>query len=192
MMTKPRFCPNPGCTYHHQENISQGDKSPWYHKYGYYTCKVNRKVQRFICCSCGRQFSTQTFSLDYMVKKKIPYKRLFEQLNSGSGIRFLSRTFGVTDKVIVNRISRLARQAVGLNAKLRSCLSLTEDVAADGFESFTVSQYFPNNIHLLVGKESQYLYGADYAHIRRKGRMREEQKGKRKELEMRFRPRKGR
>lgn len=191
MITRPPFCPNPDCGYHHKENLPQKHTAPWYHKYGHYRTKLHKQIQRFICLSCNIQFSSQTFSIDYAVKRKITYKRLFLQLNSGSGIRFLSRTFGVTDKVILNRITRLAHQTIGMHASLRKELILQEDMTVDGFESFTGSQYFPNNIHILVGKDSQYLYGADYAHIRRKGRMRDEQKQRRKELETRFKPPKG-
>jgi hypothetical protein len=64
--------------------------------------------------------------------------------------------------------------------------TLQEALVADGFESFTVSQYFPNNIHLLVGKDSQYLYGCNYVSIRRKGRMTDAQRGRRGELERRY------
>jgi hypothetical protein len=39
-----------------------------------------------------------------------------------------------------------------------------------------VSQDFPNNIHLLAGKKSQFLYGFNYALMRRKGRKTAEQK----------------
>lgn len=53
---------------------------------------------------------------------------------------------------------------------------------ADGFESFAVSQYHPDNIHLLAGKKSQYLYSLDYAHMNRKGRMTENQKEKSRAL----------
>jgi hypothetical protein len=71
--------------------------------------------------------------------------------------------------------------------RLVAHLTLNEHLVADGFESFTVSQYFPNNINLLVGKESQYLYGCNYVGIRRKGRMSEAQKLKRAKLERRYR-----
>ena len=191
MLKYPPFCPNPSCIFHSQENLPQKHKAPWYHKYGHYRTKLHKQIQRFICLSCHIQFSSQTFSIDYGVKRRIPYKRLFLQLNSGSGIRFLSRTFGVTDKVILNRITRLAHQTIAMHAALRKEITVQEDLAVDGFESFTVSQYFPNNIHILVGKDSQYLYGADYAHIRRKGRMRDEQKRHRQQLETRFKAPKG-
>ena len=187
MTIVPPFCPNSACSYHVSRGKRKLQRRTWYQRDGTYPSKcLGRKVQRFICKRCGRKFSAQTFSLDYGVKKRIPYRRVFDQINSGSGIRFLARNLGVTDKVITNRISRLARQAIGMHALLKNEFRLTEDLAADGFESFTLSQYFPNNIHLAVGKQSQYLYGIDYAHIRRKGRMTEKQKMRRETLEKRW------
>ena len=188
MLTIPPFCPNPDCTYHHLETIPAFKRKNWFHKDGNYQSKVMpQSIQRFVCINCGKRFSSQTFSLDYGVKTRLPYQRIFEQINTGSGIRALARNLGVTDKVIINRISRLARQAIALHALLREQFTLLEDMTADGFESFTGSQYYPNNIHLAVGKTSQYLYGIDYAHIRRKGRMTETQKKRREELEQQWR-----
>ena len=183
----PPFCPNPECRYHNPRDIPRPRSNPWYHRDGTYPSKgFSRRVQRFTCTRCGKKFSTHTFSLDYGVKKHLSYRRIFDQMNSGSGIRFLARNLKVTDKVIINRIARLARQAIAVHALLRDEFELTEDIVADGFESFTTSQYFPNNIHVAVGKDSQYLYGIDYAHIRRKGRMTEKQKHRREELERRW------
>ncbi len=188
MLTIPPFCPNPDCRNHHPDDISPPKRKNWFHKDGSYQSKVMpRSIQRFVCIRCGKRFSSQTFSLDYGVKKRLPYQRIFQQINSGSGIRSLARNLGVTDKVITNRISRLARQAIGLHALLREQFTLTEELTADGFESFTGSQYYPNNFHLAVGKSSQYLYGIDYAHIRRKGRMTNAQKQRRKDLEQQWR-----
>jgi hypothetical protein len=56
-------------------------------------------------------------------------------------------------------------------------------LVSDGFESFCRSQLFPHAIHLLCGARSQYLFVADYATLRRKGRMTEEQKRMREALE---------
>lgn len=183
MVTIPPFCPNAACRYHYPQALRGTRKSPWYHKDGYYHSTCHGTVQRFVCTCCGTRFSAQTFSLDYGVKKRLSNRRIFQQVNSGSGIRFAARNLKVSEKVIVNRIARLARQAIAMHALLRELFSLAEELAADGFESFTGSQYFPNNIHLAVGKGSQYLYGADYAHLRRKGRMTPAQKQRRMELE---------
>jgi hypothetical protein len=53
---------------------------------------------------------------------------------------------------------------------------LAEPLVADGFESFVLSQYFPNNFNFLVGKDSQYVYYFNYVQLHRKGRMTEKQK----------------
>ena len=191
MLKNPPFCPNPDCKYHHRSALSSHSSRSWYRKNGRYKTKNFGRIQRFICKTCGTQFSSRTFSIDYGIKKKIPCRRIFEQMNAGSGLRSLARNLGVSEKVIINRLGRLAHQAIGIHAVLRPSCPVKENLVTDGFESFVVSQYFPNNIHLLVGKNSQYLYGADYAHIRRKGRMQDKQKQKRSELEQIFRPPKG-
>lgn len=175
----PPFCPNPNCPHHWLDHESPG----WYLRNGWYTTRLSGKVQRFRCRQCHTHFSTQTFSIDYMVKKKLPYPMIFTRLRSGSGIRSISRDLAVTHRTILNRISRLARQALAVHAALAATLTAKEDLVTDGFESFVGSQYFPNNIHLLLGKHSQYLYAFDYAHLRRKGRMRAAQKRRRNALE---------
>ena len=124
-----------------------------------------------------------TFSLDYYVKVPVPLPDIFNRLKSTSGIRHIARDMGVNHKVILNRCTRLARQALAVHSSLNAQITLTEDLVTDGFESFVYSQYFPNNIHLLTGSTSQFLYAIDYAHLRRKGRMTEEQKARRAVLD---------
>ena len=179
----PSFCPNAACK-HHQ--APQAGKTEWFVKAGIYITNTAGKVQRFSCKTCGQLFSEQTFSLDYMVKKKLPYPYIFERLKSSSGIRSISRDLKVSHKTILNRCFRLAHQAIAVHASLKKTLSLNEDLAADGFESFVLSQYYPNAIHLLVGAKSQFLYECDYAHIARKGRMTTQQKLKKSEIENSF------
>jgi len=68
---------------------------------------------------------------------------------------------------------------------------LREYLVADGFESFDCSQFYPNNINLLVGKDSQFLYTQTHATLRRKGRMSGRQKRRREKLELIYKPPKG-
>ena len=171
-MKYPPFCPNTDCEKH---NLSHRDTT-WYSPSGYYNTTIHGIVKRYRCRTCGRRFSTQTFSIDYFVKKKLPYRYIFRQIKSSAGIRDIARDLRVSPCAVLNRISRLSRQAVAIHAELCRTVRLNEDLAADGFESFTVSQYYPNNIHLLAGKKSQYLYAYDYAYLSRKGRMTEYQK----------------
>jgi hypothetical protein len=88
----------------------------------------------------------------------------------------LARYFTTTTETIQNRISRLARNLIYTLSGLHHTLNLTEDLVADGLENFCVSQDFPTNIHLLAGKRSQFLYGFNYALMRRKGRKTKQQK----------------
>jgi hypothetical protein len=88
----------------------------------------------------------------------------------------LARYFHTTTQTIQNRFTRLARNIITALTSLHHSLKLDEHLVADGLENFCVSQDFPNNIHLLAGKKSQFLYGFNYALMRRKGRKTEIQK----------------
>ena len=178
----PPFCPNSECALH-QSAPSQRD---WYVRDGHYRSAVFGAIQRFRCKGCGCRFSSQTFSIDYAVKRKVSYQRLFSLLISSAGIRDMGRILSASPQCITNRISRLSRQAMAVHADLLPHLSLAEDLVADGFESFAVSQYFPNNIQLLAGKRSQFWFFSDYAHLRRKGRMTEYQKKRNRRMQARF------
>lgn len=182
-MKTPPFCPNKACPCYHQPPSGYGR---WYRKRGFYHTNSGGTIQRYECRGCGRSFSTQTFSIDYMTKKRLSYKRIHTHLVTCSGMRDIARDLKVSPSTILNRISRLARQSVAVHCDLSSRIISFEALAADGFESFAVSQYFPNNIHLLAGSESQFWYATDYAHLRRKGRMTKTQKRKNARLQNAF------
>jgi transposase-like protein len=167
-MNSPPFCPNAACRYHQEAPPG----SSWYVRNGHYRSASRGAIQRYRCRACGTGFSAQTFSLDYMARRAVNYTRLFELLVSSSGIRDMARILKVSPHCITNRISRLSRQAMAVHSELLATLHLREELVADGLESFAVSQYFPNNIQLLAGKQSQYWICSDYAHLKRKGRMR--------------------
>ena len=181
------FCPNPDCHYH--RHAPPGKR--WYRPFGSYSTKRNGRLPRYRCRACGRTFSRQTFSIDYYTKKQLCYPTLLRLLSSGVSLRGLSRLFGETTNCIANRIDRLARQCIASHLHLLGEISLQEPLVADGFETFTVSQYYPENIHLLVGKDSQYLYSFNHVTISRKGRMRAEQKKRRELLYRQYRPPRG-
>ena len=187
-MKAPQFCPHKDCRYHGKE------RKPviWYRSWGSYGTKAFGTVQRYRCNGCGRTFSDQTFSLDYYVKKKVRYERVLEQIISAGGVRDTARQERYSASVVQNRTARLARQAMAIQETLIQTVKLSEHLCADGFESFTVSQYFPENINLLAGYSSQMVYYANHVTIRRKGRMTVLQKAKRDKMEEIYRaPRKG-
>ena len=182
-MKSPPFCPRPECTYH----LQKPPNNRWFCSAGTYHTLAFGTVHRFRCRHCGKYFSTQTFCIDYYAKKRISYARLFNHLITTSSIRDMAREFSVSVDTVLNRLSRLSRNCLSALQELQRSLRLKEDLAADGFESFTVSQYFPCHINLLVGSDSQLVYWFDYVTLRRKGRMTEDQKRRREALERSFR-----
>jgi transposase-like protein len=186
---KPRFCPHSHCDLHNPKH--PGLQKAWYVHNGSHMTKVVGAVPRYRCQACRRTFSDRTFSIDYYTKITIPYDQVFSRLSSSESLSSIARNLAVHAPAIQNRLDRLSRSALALHDRLEKPLTLQEYLVADGFESFEVSQFFPNNINILVGKESQYLYGFTHTTIRRKGKMTREQKEKRKEVEKRYRAPRG-
>ena len=182
-MFHPPHCPNPECE-HYQSPIS----AHWFRNRGYYTTIAFDRVPRFRCRACGKDFSKQTFSIDYYAKKTLDYPYIYNQINAGAGIRNIARDLGVNDQSIINRINRMARSALLISQMLNGQLDHTEDLVIDGLQNFCTSQYFPDNYTILVGKDSQFVYECDYAIMRRGGRMSEAQKKKRMQIERIFKP----
>ena len=59
----PRFCPRPSCP-------SRARPGFPYRRRGHFRRSCDRRlVQRFLCLACRRSFSTQTFRLDYRLKR---------------------------------------------------------------------------------------------------------------------------
>ena len=163
-------CPYSACPNHHPQPLVQ-----WFDYHGSYT-SCGQSVQRYRCRSCARTFSERTLSIDYWTHRHLDYQTLITLCASGCSCRALSRYFNTSVKTIQNRFSRLARSIIPTLSVIQDTVSLKEHLVADGLENFFVSQDFPNNIHLLVGKKSQYTYGLNYALMRRKGRMTSEQR----------------
>ena len=180
-MKAPPFCPNADCPNH-----LNPPRNRWFWRSGHYSSALSGQVQRFLCLHCSNRFSSQTFSIDYYAKRKIDYHAIDRQLRSTGSIRDIARDLSVSTATVINRISRLAHNAIAAHTNLCNSSPQREELVADGFESFCYSQYFPNNITLLAGKESQYLYFANYCTLRRKGRMTDKQKRTRLSLEQRW------
>jgi hypothetical protein len=181
----PPFCPHRDCYEHliHRSHPYQA-YVPW----GFYVTKAFGRVPRFRCKRCGRTFSVQTFRVDYYAKRVVGYDDIAQRLSSCESLRAIGRATGLSCDSVSNRVSRASRQALAAESVLSSCRTPSEDLAADGFESFCVSQFHPNNIHLLVGQESQFVYASNHVTLRRKGRMTERQRKRRQELDRLFRP----
>jgi len=113
------------------------------------------------------------------------------QIASAASVRSLARFHGVSTGTIANRTDRLMRQALVALTALSQRERIAENLCADGFQTFSVSQFFPCDVNLLIGTNSDMVYSFDYALLRRRGRMTRAQREKRRDLDRKvaFEPR---
>lgn len=176
-MERFTFCPKSSCQWH-----LAAPAGMWYSPAGFHQTLAFGRVRRFRCHSCGRTFSTQTFSIDYYAKRTLEYPSLLERQGSSESVRALSRSFRVSCGTILNKIDRLSRQALALHARLRVLAAPGEPVCADGFVSFDVSQFFPSEVTLSITSDSRFALELVHATRRRSGSMTKRQRLRATEL----------
>lgn len=142
-------------------------------------------MQRYVCQHCRRNFSSQTFSTTYWLKEPGRLRPLFHRLVGCSALRQIAREFGLTHSTVQRQTERLGRHCLLLLEELAPRGAPSEPLILDGFRSFEFGQYWPFDLHLLVGA-SHYVYGFNDAELRRSGSMRPRQRVKRAALEARY------
>lgn len=180
------FCPYPACELHAPERAAK--EGTFYQLFGTYETAVVGTVQRYRCTACGRSFSDRTFSIDYYTKRNLDYHEIHRAISAAESVSSLARKQRCSVDSIQNRIDRLGRNCVAMHSSVVRTLKLREDLCADAFESFDRSQYHPNQINILVGADSQFLFAETHATIRRKGHMTPLQKARRALYELEYRP----
>ncbi len=174
---QPPFCPNPRC-------VSHAAAGPWrFKKKGFHTRRRGpRRVQRYVCQHCRRNFSTQTFSTTYWLRRVDLLRPVFHRIVEGSGLRQIAREFAVPHSTIQRAVERLGRHCLLVAEEMRPEGAPREPLVLDGFRTFEHSQYWPFDLTLLVGV-SHFVYGFHDAELRRSGTMRPSQRQKRHDLE---------
>jgi len=177
--SRPAFCPNSRCD-------SRTKSTPWrYKKKGFYFREQKpRRIQRYLCQHCGRNFSSQTFAVSYWLRHGRLLEPLFKRLVSCSGLRQIAREMEVSHSTVQRLTERLGRHCLLFHERMRPKTAPSEPLVLDGFRTFEHSQYWPMDLNLLVGA-SHYVYGFNDAELRRSGAMRPSQKLKSARLEKR-------
>jgi len=176
---QPPHCPNPECLFHQQVSPA------WrYKRKGYFTRRyAPKRIQRFTCLHCGRNFSTQTFSTSYWQKRPDLMPSLFLQLVGSMCNRQAARADRAAPSTIQRQASRLGRHCLLFHALQMQRIGPTPEIVVDGFETFEWSQYHPFHHNVAVDPATGYfLYHTD-SPLRRKGRMTEQQKLRRAQIE---------
>jgi transposase-like protein len=173
------FCPNSRCSAH---NPGTNTHFRFKKKNGYHKTKVIGLVQRYRCAHCGKTFSDRTFAADYWVRKTLDYGEILRATCEGESPSAVARNLHCAWNAVQNRIGRLSRNLLAMHHEVEETLPLTENLVADGFESFDKSQFFPSHVSLLVGQKSQHCYAFSHASQARKGAMTKEQKIKKEQI----------
>jgi len=141
----PPFCPNPDCDSHVSP---QGWR---FKKKGFFSrARRPRRVQRYLCQHCGRNFSRQTFSLTYWLKRPELLRPLFWRVLGCSGFRQIAREFGVQPLTVQRQVERLGRHCLLVHEELRPRGSPREPLVLDGFRTLESGHYWPFDPNLLV------------------------------------------
>jgi transposase-like protein len=172
----PPFCPNSRCKFHHGAECTFYAKNGWSK-----TDKPPTRNQRYVCRGCHTQFSANTFSIDFRKRIAALSEDVLHYSMNGMSNNSIARLLDVAEGTVRNRLKELSRQSL-LFEKEHAPARLCEDVAYDGFETFTHSQYSPCYINTAVGSQSMFIYHNTFSPLNRKGRMTSEQKIKNKNL----------
>ncbi|MFW6234195.1 MAG: hypothetical protein ACOC4I_02325 [Spirochaetota bacterium] len=184
-MREPQLCPNPECRLHYR--LDPPSRRRWYLRDGSFISARRGRTVRFRCRECGKRFSEATFALEYYAKKRMDVRRLRKLLVSGVSVRGCARQLNCAASTVSRWVIILCRQSIAAHAALWPHHGNTEALVADGFQSFWVSQYHPNNFNLLLGSESQYVYALTSVSLKRSGRMSKAQRRRRDLLESQYR-----
>jgi len=172
----PPYCPNSRCRFH------QGSDWKFYVKNGKaMTEKAPFTNQRFKCKECRIQFSANAFGIDFRKRVANISEEVLHFSMHGMSNNSIARRLKVAEGTVRDRIKELSRQALFFE-KENSPQSLKEDVAYDGFETFTHSQFSPCYINTAVGSRSLFIYHNTFSPLNRKGRMTPAQKLKNVQL----------
>jgi len=175
----PAFCPAPGCRFH------RNPRGWRFTKKGFYTRRTRpRRIQRYRCTHCGRNFSQQTFHPTYWLRRPDLYARLFHRLVACAALRQIAREFALAPTTVMRQTERLGRHCLLFLERHRPRLP-TEPLVLDGLRTLEAGHYWPFDANLLVGA-SHFVYGFNEAELRRSGQMRPGQRRHRARLERRF------
>ena len=177
---KPAFCPNPDCKLHFGgENFY---KLNGFSK----TSKAPYRNQRYRCNFCLRQFSKNTFSLDFRKRLTSISENILIMSMNGMTNCSIARNLKIRERVIRNRQGLLSRQAKLFEKQSEMKLKIQEPVCYDGFETFSNSQFSPCYINTAIGKKSLYTFVVSFSPLNRKGRMTAWQQKKNLKLQKEF------
>ena len=173
MRFQPPRCPRDDCP-----SLSSGH-CRWCFKGRYLRACDGRFVQRFLCLECHRTFSTQTFRVDYRLKKPHLNHDLIGPFVSKVTHRQAARILGCTRKTIAHRLELLGSHCRDFHlqrlALARERGGLRGVFQLDELETFEHSRRLqPVTMPVLIERKSFFLVDLETAALPCRGRLSEE------------------
>ncbi len=175
----PPFCPNPNCIHHN----TSGLPFPFKRIGTYERHQPPFCIQRFLCKTCHRSFSTQTFAQSYWQKRADLDQLIFMKTVGCMANRQIARDLHVAPSTVDRHVARLGRHCLLFHLQQLHRHHDFDASVVDGFESFEYSQYHPFHHNLAVEPDTHFFIYFNDSELRRKGQMTDTQKKRRKELE---------
>ena len=180
----PPHCPNPQCDSHQKSLGWRFKKAGFFRRE-----RAPHRVQRYRCSRCDRNFSSQTFSTTYWLKRPDCLEPVFLAEVNGSGHRQIARQLSISHATVQRHVERLGRHCLLVHESLRSrarARIATEDCVLDGLGAFAGGQYWPFELTTVIGARSYYSHDFTVTEKRRAGRQRPDQKARRARYEARL------
>ncbi len=179
----PPHCPHPRCPSRH-------GRAPFlWRRRGSYPRKVDgRRVQRFLCRTCGRSFSTQSFRLDYRLQRVHIHPALFRLLVSKVTFRQAARLLGIDRKTVARRARLFGRHARRFHeARLRAARArggLDGVFQLDELETFETDRRLqPLTVPVLIERRSFFVVHVGVGTLPARGGLSAAKKRRKAELE---------
>jgi len=180
MRFRPRSCPFAACP-----SRSSGHRR-WCFKGHFRRACDGRVVQRFLCRECRRTFSTQTFRVDYRLKKPELNLSLFGSFISKVTHRQASRIIGCSRTTIAHRLMLLGEHCKSFHRWRLDRACKDRDPSGifqlDELETFEHSRRLaPVTMPVLIERSSYFVLEFETAPLPCRGRLSEADR-KRKEV----------
>ena len=168
MLFLPRHCPRPDCPSHASRHFR------WRRKGRFTRLCDGRSVPRFLCLECHRTFSSQTFRLDYRLRKPRLHLALFKDFVSKSTMRQSARMLGCTRHTVAHRLALLGRHCRAFHESMleraRTSGGVDGVFQLDEFETFEHSRRLkPVTVPVLIERKSYFILHAACATLPARG-----------------------
>jgi transposase-like protein len=131
----------------------------------------SKRVQRYRCRRCLKNFSNATFREEYWQKKRHLNFQLFRDLVSGVSQRRAAKNFHLSRRTVERKFEFVGRQCLRRFLEENQKLPMASLVVFDDMETFEHTKCKPLSIALAVENPSRRILGFEVSQMAAKGKL---------------------